>query len=74
MCLTLAFDLDVELALFDNGIVDDVEELQYLGIAVFGVLDYLFEYRVGDGLHVDLRIEPQAECPEKDRRKDLSLP
>ncbi len=40
---------------------------------ILGVLDDLFENVVRHRFHVDLRVEPQAECTQEDRREDLSL-
>ena len=51
----------------------DVKERENVGIRVLGILDDFFENAVRDGLHVDLRIQPQAESTQEDRREDLAL-
>ena len=44
-----------------------------LAFGIFGILDNFFENAVRDRLHVDLRIEPQAQRTQKDRRDDLAF-
>ena len=40
---------------------------------IFGVFDDFFENAVRDRLHIDLRIQPQAESTQEDRREDLAF-
>ena len=66
-------DLEIDLTLLDQNGVGRVEELQDARVAVLSVLYDLFENVVRDRLHIDLRIEPQAESTQEHGRDDLSL-
>ena len=67
--VALGWTVTIKLALFDDHFIGGVEELENLRIRVLGILDDLFEDAVRDGLHVDLRIQPQAECTQEDRSR-----
>ena len=72
--VALGLDLHEELALFDDRPRRSHRRARECSaFEILGVLDDLFEDAVRDGLHVDLRIEPQAERTQEDRSRGSSL-
>ena len=73
MRFAFCFDLDVKFTFFNGDFICRVKAFQNFGVVKFSVFYHFFQNIVGDGFHINLRVEPKPKRTQKNRRQNLTL-